>query len=74
MRNHQINLLIKIKTTNEWGFGYLGGDSDTNAAIVGGVVGAYVGIDNIDQEKVRKLLECTLSPQTNYNQDRPRFI
>ena len=27
---------------------YLGGDSDTNAAIVGGVVGAYVGINNID--------------------------
>ena len=40
----------------------LGGDSDTNAAIVGGVVGAYVGIDNIDFLKVRTLLECTLTP------------
>ena len=40
----------------------LGGDSDTNAAIVGGVVGAYVGIDNIDFLKIKKLLECTLTP------------
>ena len=29
----------------------LGGDTDTNAAIVGGVVGAYAGIDNIDASK-----------------------
>jgi len=26
----------------------LAGDSDTNCAIVGGVIGAYSGIDNID--------------------------
>ena len=39
----------------------LGGDSDTNAAIVGGVVGAYVGINNIDLEKIRKLLACSLN-------------
>ena len=43
----------------------LGGDSDTNAAIVGGVIGAYVGIDNIDTDKVRKLLECTLNPESS---------
>ena len=41
----------------------LGGDSDTNAAIVGGVIGAYVGVDNIDRGKVRNLLECTLTPR-----------
>ena len=29
----------------------LAGDSDTNAAIVGGVIGAYVGVDNIDMIK-----------------------
>ena len=29
----------------------LAGDSDTNAAIVGGVIGAYVGVDNIDVGK-----------------------
>ena len=27
----------------------LGGDTDTNACIVGGMVGAYVGISNIDK-------------------------
>jgi len=32
------------------------GDTDTNAAIVGGLIGAYVGLDNIDFYKVKKLL------------------
>lgn len=36
----------------------LQGDTDTNAAIVGGLIGAYVGLDNIDIDKVRKVLEC----------------
>jgi len=36
----------------------LKGDTDTNAAIMGGLVGAFVGIDKIDQVKLRKLLEC----------------
>ena len=30
----------------------LGGDTDTNAAIVGGLIGAYAGIDNIDRTKI----------------------
>ena len=30
----------------------LGGDVDTNAAIAGGVIGAYVGIENIDKVKL----------------------
>ena len=34
----------------------LAGDTDTNCAIVGGLVGAYCGIRNIDKEKVRKVL------------------
>ena len=38
----------------------LAGDSDTNAAIVGGVMGAYVGLDNINEEMLRKLLTCNL--------------
>ena len=37
----------------------LQGDTDTNAAIVGGLIGAYVGISRIDTEKLRKVLECT---------------
>ena len=54
----------------------LGGDSDTNAAIVGGIVGAYVGIDNIDSAKVCNLLECTLTPTHSAprSQHRPKFI
>ena len=36
----------------------LGGDTDTNAAIVGGLIGAYAGIDNIDRTKIQKVLEC----------------
>ena len=28
------------------------GDTDTNCAIVGGVVGAYAGVDNIDNAKL----------------------
>ena len=38
----------------------LAGDSDTNAAIVGGVMGAYVGLDNINEEMLKKLLTCNL--------------
>ena len=38
----------------------LAGDSDTNCAIVGGLIGAYVGVKNIDQSKVKKVLECDI--------------
>ena len=44
----------------------LGGDTDTNCAIVGGMIGAYVGIDNIDTAKLRKVLD-------NRN-NRPAFV
>ena len=30
----------------------LAGDTDTNCAIVGGLVGAYTGLKNIDKSKV----------------------
>ena len=39
----------------------LAGDTDTNCAIVGGVIGAYVGVDMIDKEKLKKLLECKIA-------------
>ena len=39
----------------------LAGDSDTNCAIVGGLIGAYVGVKNIDQSKVKKVLECDVT-------------
>ncbi|KAJ6227254.1 leucine rich repeat family protein [Anaeramoeba flamelloides] len=37
-----------------------GGDTDTNAAIVGGMLGAYWGIDNIPQELIKISLNCVL--------------
>jgi len=27
----------------------LGGDTDTNACIVGGIIGAYIGVSGVDQ-------------------------
>ena len=53
----------------------LAGDSDTNCAIVGGVIGAYAGVDNIDKSKLRKVLECTLSSSHGRgSQRRPKFV
>lgn len=34
----------------------LGGDTDTNAAIVGGMIGAYFGVEGIPEEMIVKLL------------------
>ena len=39
----------------------LAGDSDTNCAIVGGLIGAYVGVSKLDKEKLKKVLECDIS-------------
>ena len=36
----------------------LGGDTDTNCAIVGGLIGAYCGVENIDVSKKFKVLGC----------------
>ena len=53
----------------------LGGDADTNCAIVGGVIGAYAGVDNIDKSKFKKVLECTLSSSEEMeSQCRPKFV
>lgn len=38
----------------------LQGDTDTNCAIVGGIAGAYVGVDKIDRHKLRTLLKCRI--------------
>lgn len=51
------------------------GDTDTNCAIVGGVIGAYVGLDRIDPAKVRKVLECKLQKNLHHRSaTRPKFI
>ena len=34
----------------------LGGDTDTNGAIVGGLIGALVGIHNIPEKMIEKIL------------------
>ena len=35
----------------------VGGDTDTNACIVGGMIGAYVGFSKLNQEYVGKLFQ-----------------
>mmetsp|Transcript_13041 Transcript_13041/g.20240 ORF Transcript_13041/g.20240 Transcript_13041/m.20240 type:complete len:110 (+) Transcript_13041:760-1089(+) len=35
-----------------------GGDTDTNACIVGGLMGALVGLNNIPKEWTKKVYEC----------------
>ena len=49
----------------------LGGDTDTNACIVGGMVGAALGITNIDVAMLRTLLtfDCVSDGQTS-----PKFL
>jgi ADP-ribosylglycohydrolase len=34
-----------------------GGDTDTNAAIVGGMIGALVGFNNIPQDMIKSIME-----------------
>lgn len=43
----------------------LGGDTDTNAAIVGGMVGALCGVGSIDRKMVEKLLAFRCDSQEN---------
>jgi ADP-ribosylglycohydrolase len=60
----------------EFAFGYrqailetlaMGGDTDTNACIVGGLVGAYNGLNGIPKQALEKVLAC----KTEYGQPRP---
>mmetsp|Transcript_15641 Transcript_15641/g.26411 ORF Transcript_15641/g.26411 Transcript_15641/m.26411 type:complete len:95 (+) Transcript_15641:187-471(+) len=51
----------------------LGGDTDTNACIVGGMIGALVGLKNIPKEMVEKVLkhDCT---DAGSRSKRPEFL
>lgn len=51
----------------------LGGDTDTNACIVGGMIGALVGITNIESKFVDTLLEfdCT---DNSLSHQRPEYL
>ena len=48
-----------------------GGDTDTNAAIVGGIMGAFWGLDNIDATWVEKVL--SYSPKMG-GPKRPKWL
>lgn len=47
----------------------LAGDTDTNGAIVGGMIGAYCGRSNLPEFMVQKVLNCDL--KTGQNPRRP---
>lgn len=47
-----------------------GGDTDTNACIVGGLVGARVGIDGIPKVMTQAVLDC----DTNIGRPRPEWL
>jgi ADP-ribosylglycohydrolase len=57
-----------------------GGDTDTNAAIVGGLIGALDGgIDNIEKAWIEKMItfgcnEALLFDRTLVTHDRPNFL
>lgn len=43
-----------------------GGDTDTNACIVGGIMGLYYGLSNINQNYIDKIKQC-VPKQDKYN-------
>ncbi len=47
-----------------------GGDTDTNACIVGGMIGALQGIDSIPRDMQEKLFNC----EVKNGRDRPEFL
>ena len=44
-----------------------GGDTDTNGAIVGGMLGAYFGREALPKDMVSKVLQCDLQQGSNAN-------
>lgn len=55
----------------------LGGDTDTNCCIVGAIIGAYVGSDNIDTSMLTKVFsfDCTDEENLVYlGTKRPHFL
>ncbi len=39
----------------------MGGDTDTNACIVGGLIGSIVGFKKLPQKYIKKMLDKTIS-------------
>ena len=54
----------------------LGGDTDTNACIVGGIIGAYVGVSNITDDLLKVYFNYTQKGEfaPNKGQKRPEWL
>ena len=51
-----------------------GGDTDTNAAIVGGMIGAIIGLKNLPEDYLKKLFDLNYSDKSKQMlHDRPSF-
>lgn len=51
---------------------YFAGDTDTNGAIVGGMIGAYYGKNALPSFMVQKVLNCDL--KQGHNPNRPPLV
>ncbi len=49
-----------------------GGDTDTNAAIVGGLIGAAQGLKTIEPSQIKAILD--FDPQIHGGHPRPEFL
>lgn len=49
-----------------------GGDTDTNACIVGGLIGSVIGILGIPESSIEKLLNCDIKKGSKG--ERPKFL
>jgi len=51
-----------------------GGDTDTNACIVGGIVGAVVGLQNLPEDMLRKLISFDSTVDARPHHRRPKYL
>jgi len=50
----------------------MGGDTDTNAAIVGGMIGAIVGFKNLPAHYINKMMSLNHQNPPQKKNDRPQ--
>ncbi|CDW91870.1 UNKNOWN [Stylonychia lemnae] len=50
------------------------GDTDTNAAIVGGLIGSFEELNNLDQKLVRKIMDLRFNGEVYQGIKRPDFL
>jgi ADP-ribosylglycohydrolase len=50
----------------------LGGDSDTNSAVVGGLLGAAVGLEELPSKLKKKVLKCDSAADDLKYRDTPK--